>query len=499
MPSYVNQSQLRSRQVRQSNTSFNFSKPSENFKAGVTLPPVPADLSTPVQQRVSFNGPTSVSVAWNTYEQQAQPCVRYGTNSKSLTSQVCGTRSVTYSTSRTWANLVVVSGLKPATVYYYAPVSTSSTVNQFMTARTAGDKTPFSMITLADLGLYGEDGYMTKKRELIPAVDPVLNHTTIGSLAKRVNTYEFIIHPGDFAYADDWIEDITNAADGAIAYSAIIERFYNQYDPAMANKPYLVSPRNHEANCQEIPYTSATCPAGQNNFSDFQNRFDGMMPTAFPTASKNATAQSLRNYAKTLAVPPFWYSFDYGMVHVVMINTETDFSNAPHQEGGSAGLAGGPFAPSGQQVKFLQADLASVDQSITSWVVVVGHRPWYTVGDQSATGGSVCTPCQTAFEDIFYQYGVDLGIFGHVHNIQRFGSTYKNAVDPTGKAPYYIVIGGPGNIEGHDPTTPTVPGNEFAYNSTYGYGQLTFHNSFSLEIQMIDSASGIVLDSATIN
>jgi hypothetical protein len=164
--------------------------------AGVTLPAEPVDKSTPVQQRVSFYGPQAMSVAWNTYQQTAKPCVVYGTNAKNLNKQACSTVSITYPTSRTWSNLVTISGLHPATVYYYKVVSTNSTVSQFMSPRAAGDKTPFKMTTLADLGLYGMDGYTTTKRELIPAVDPVLNHTTIGRLANTVNDYEFIIHPG---------------------------------------------------------------------------------------------------------------------------------------------------------------------------------------------------------------------------------------------------------------------------------------------------------------
>lgn len=238
-------------------------------QAGIQLPPIPQDKSTPVQQRVSFQGPSAVSIAWNTYQQTKQPCVKYGTNKKSLTKPACSSTSITYPSSRTWSNRVTITGLSPAQAYYYQVVSTNSTVGHFMSPRTPGDKTRFSMVTLADLGIYGQDGYTTKKREEIPQVQPALNHTTIGALAKSVNNYEFLIHPGDFAYADDWIEDPTNYLDPQNAYTAIIEQFYTQLEPITSNKPYMVSPGNHEANCQEIPFTRALCPEGQYNFSDF--------------------------------------------------------------------------------------------------------------------------------------------------------------------------------------------------------------------------------------
>lgn len=439
-----------------------------------------------------------MSIAWNTYQQIPDPCVLVGTDAKHLKQRVCSKTSITYPSSRTWSNKVLVTGLKPGTVYFYKVDAKNGRVATFLSPRSAGDKAAFRMVTLADLGIYGQDGYTTAKRQEIPQVQPALNHTTIGALARTVNDYEFIIHPGDFAYADDWIEDPTNYANGKDAYTAIIEDFYTQLEPVTSNKPYMVSPGNHEANCQEIPFTKVLCPEGQYNFSDFQNRFNGMMPTAFPTASKNAAAQANRNYAKSLANPPFWYSFDYGMAHVVMINTETDFTNAPDQPGGAAHLDAGPFAPAGQQIKFLQADLSSVDRTVTPWVIVAGHRPWYTVGDATTP----CNECQAAFEDILYKNGVDLAAFGHVHNMQRFAPIYKNVVDPAGminpKAPMYTVIGGPGNIEGPSDITPVTNGNKFAYNAHFGYGQLTFFNATHLGIDFFVSSTGEKVDSSVL-
>jgi hypothetical protein len=35
--------------------------------------------------------------------------------------------------------------------------------------------------------------------------------------------------------------------------------------------------------------------------------------------------ERLARKARSLSLPPFWYSFEYGMAHVVMIDTETDF------------------------------------------------------------------------------------------------------------------------------------------------------------------------------
>jgi hypothetical protein len=56
------------------------------------------------------------------------------------------------------------------------------------------------------------------------------------------------------------------------------------------------------------------------------------MPSTFASTSASQTAKVNANKAAALANPPFWYSFEYGMAHIVMIDTETDFKNAPDRE-----------------------------------------------------------------------------------------------------------------------------------------------------------------------
>lgn len=442
----------------------------------------------------------AVSVGWNTYQQMNQTCVKYGTSSDSLDSQACSTESTTYATSRTWANAVILSHLKPATTYYYKIVSTNSSVEHFLSPRSAGDKTPFNMDVVIDLGVCGADGFTASKRkkDTIPYVQPELNHTTIGRLAQTVDDYEIVIHPGDFGYADDWYLKFTNLFDGKEAYQSILEQFYDQLAPIAGRKLYMASPGNHEADCSEIPYILELCPEGQKNFTDFMHRYDRTMPSPFASSSSNTNAQSLASQAKSLALPPFWYSFEYGMAHVVMINTETDFPDAPDGTDGSAKLDSGPFGSSNQQLEFLKADLASIDRTVTPWVIVAGHRPWYS------TGGSdnICTPCQEAFEDLFYEYGVDLGVFGHVHNSQRFAPIYNGTVDANNltdpKAPMYIIAGGAGNIEGLSSVGDKPDYTEFAYADDYSYATLKLLDEQNLQVDFIRSSTGEVLDSSTL-
>jgi acid phosphatase type 7 len=150
-----------------------------------------------------------VSVGWNTYAYQSSSCVQYGTCADSLTSEACSSvNATTYPSSRTWSNVVVLENLTAATTYYYKIVSTNSSVDHFLSPRTPGDKTPFNADVVIDLGVYGADGFTldsSSKRADIPTIQPELNHTTIGRLADTVDDYEIVLHPGDFAYADDWV------------------------------------------------------------------------------------------------------------------------------------------------------------------------------------------------------------------------------------------------------------------------------------------------------
>ncbi|RYC63540.1 hypothetical protein CHU98_g2680 [Xylaria longipes] len=451
--------------------------------AGASYPAIPADKTTPTQQRIAIKGPNSVAIGWNTYQQLSKPCVQYGTSNDALESTACSTISITYPSSRTWGNTVTLSDLSPGTTYYYKITSTNSTVGHFLSPRPAGDTGAFSFNAVIDLGVYGADGYTIKsdnaRRDTIPLVDPSLNHTTIGRLANTIDDYEFVVHPGDLGYADDWLMVPKDLFDGTDAYAAIVEQFYGQLAPIAARRPYMI-----------------LCAAGQKNFTDFMNRFADLMPTTFPSRSSSDAARISANSAQQLSNPPFWYSFEYGMLHYVMIDTETDFAQAPDGPGGSAGLNSGPFGGANQQLAFLEADLAAVDRSVTPWLVVGGHRPWYT------TGGTGCGPCQDAFETLLYKYGVDLAIFGHVHNSQRFQPVYNSTADPKGlndpAAPLYIVAGGAGNIEGLSSVGTKQAYNAFAYADDFSYARVSLLDGNQLQVQFIRSTTGEILDESTL-
>ena len=139
----------------------------------------------------------------------------------------------------------------------------------------AGDMTPFNASIVIDMGAYGQNGYTTHKRDLIPSIQPELRHTTIGALARTVDEYDFVVHPGDFAYADDWYYNTTNLLDEKNVFEAILE-----VTPACVRSPPCLSNRV----CRTFTTNSLLSPAASRTWR--------LLATTRPSASRTAPSTS---------------------------------------------------------------------------------------------------------------------------------------------------------------------------------------------------------------
>ncbi|KAF8240514.1 Metallo-dependent phosphatase [Tricholoma matsutake] len=485
---------------------------------GVHVPgTIPCNPYEPLQQRLAYGGPTGMTVSWSTYAQLQTPQVWYGDSPFRLSSVATG-YSVTFPTSRFYENHVKITGLKPNTKYWYrtsnqnCPGCAYRPTDTFTTARAAGDETPFTIAVVVDLGLMGADGLSTRVGPLggaSGAANPLgpRDLNTIQSLLEYKDTYEILAHLGDIAYADYFIKEswqgyfgnsslIPNATSVIEGVNELLEQYYDQMTPLTSSKAYMVAPGNHEANCDNggttdvvhnITYTTTICSPGQTNFTGYINHFH--MPSAESGGNGN-----------------FWYSFDHGLAHFVVIDTETDLPvgiQSPDEYGGfDAGANSGPFGSPNEQIKWFENDLAKVDRKKTPWVVVGLHRPWY-INSPSNRSSTVCLDCQKAFEPVMVKYGVDLYMQGHVHGYQRNKPMANYSVDPAGldnpKFPWNIINGAGGHYDGLDPFNHTLPYYaDVAFNSAYGWSRLTIHNRTHLTHEFVASANGSVLDSATL-
>lgn len=69
------------------------------------------------------------------------------------------------------------------------------------------------------------------------------------------------------------------------------------------------------------------------------------------------------------------------------------------------------IALAGEQYKWLVRDLASVDRSVTPWLVATWHPPWYSTYEAHYREAECM---RVEIEDLLYSYGVDIVFNGHV-------------------------------------------------------------------------------------
>ena len=235
--------------------------------------------------------------------------------------------------------------------------------------------------------------------------------------------------------------------------------------------------------------------------------------------------------AETGGVGNFWYSFDYGLVHFVAIDGETDFADSPewpfardlkgdetHPTPSETFVTdSGPFGEidgsvkdnkAYQQYKWLTQDLAAVDRAKTPWIVAMSHRPMY-----SSETAAYQVAVRTAFEDLLLQNGVDVYLSGHIHWYERlFPIGHNGTIDTAsvgedngtyytnpGTSITHIINGMAGNLESHSTLAEDKILNVTAVldQKHYGFNQLRVHNETTLSFTFVQG-DGCIGDELTL-
>jgi len=89
-----------------------------------------------------------------------------------------------------------------------------------------------------------------------------------------------------------------------------------------------------------------------------------------------------------------YYSFDYGPVHITVIDQETD------------------YLPGSQQYNWIVNDLSATDKL---WKIAVFHKPGWSAGGGHSNSKNV----QNYLQPLFEKYGVSFAICGHNHYYSR--------------------------------------------------------------------------------
>jgi hypothetical protein len=188
-------------------------------------------------------------------------------------------------------------------------------------------------------------------------------------------TFDLAIHSGDIAYENG-------------TYQQFHDTFFAIYGGWMRSRPVYPCIGNHDDR------TAAALP--------YRELF--VLP-------ENGASSAFPDHKER------YYSFDYGPVHFIALDSELAFLNTTRRQ---------------EQLNWLAADLASTTQP---WRVVFFHRPPYSSGFH----GSDLALRQT-FGPLFEQHGVQLVINGHEHNYERLVPWRESG----SRAVTYVVTGGGG-------------------------------------------------------
>ena len=187
------------------------------------------------------------------------------------------------------------------------------------------------------------------------------------------------------------------------------------------------------------------------------------VPTYHTVGNHEGWTKNTKSFTQAPDSPsgvPDYYSFDYGDIHFLVLNTELSYTV------GSA------------QYNFAASDLSGTKKN---WKIVVAHKPGYTSG-----GSGAHTPDQnmvTMTTNIFEPNKVDMVLCGHNHFYQH---CKVNNID-------HIVIGG-----GGAPLYTTATGSYVVKSSSsYCYGIFDFTPT-SMKLTVY-SSSDAVLDSVRWN
>ena len=174
--------------------------------------------------------------------------------------------------------------------------------------------------------------------------------------------------------------------------------------------------------------------------------------------------------------PPFYYSFDQGLVHVVTLSTEHDV------EADSA------------QIAWLEKDLASVDRCVTPFIVVTGHRPFYAP-QRSTKDFRTGKGLRERLEDLLIRYRVDVFISGHVHVYYRLCEARNGLCVPPREGLVSMVIGSGGHDLEEMDRGDFESFDEIVYARKWGFGKFHVNGHESMDFQFIEAETGEILDS----
>ena len=258
--------------------------------------------------------PDVMVIGWLTSDMGAATAVRYGTSSGNYPNTVTGNSTFYKYSSKYTSGLIHhawLTGLKPATKYYYQAGSTAAWSQEFSFTSSPGvgaSLYPYTFALVADIGENGDA------------------NSTITHVLASADEIDSVIINGDISYASGC------ESSGCGTWDA----FQRMAAPLGAIKPWAVNIGNHET------YDTANGIVAIST----KYRFLGM-PTPTPHTADGA----------------MYFSYEVGPVHVISVSSFYPTEANPD------------FSDNSPITVWTKADLASIDRSRTPWVIVSLHAP----------------------------------------------------------------------------------------------------------------------------
>ena len=365
----------------------NYTTTSAGIAITVSAPPSSGTLSR--EPYLNQNNQNSVVVRWRS-SQSIVGRVRYGDSPTNLT-------NFTDEAATATNHVVKLTGLAPYTRYYYSVGSAFDT-------------------------LAGGDADHTFRTSPVPGTATDTRVWVVGDCG-RGNQFQRDVRDAYYAWTGTRTPDLCLML-GDNAYNTGTDAeyktgFFDIYPTTFRKMPLWSTLGNHDAN---IDSATGTTPY-----------FDMF---TFPTQGECGGVNSGTEY---------YYSFDYGNIHVVNLDSQVSSRNTIEANGSD-----GPMAA------WLRLDLAATTKT---WIVVTFHHPPYSKGSHDSDTESQMVQMRTNFGPILEAGGADLVLLGHSHAYERSkliddfyetptlpgSGVFKNSGDgrPTGNGAYIKPLTGP--------------------------------------------------------
>jgi hypothetical protein len=256
-----------------------------------------------------------------------------------------------------------LTGLSAATAYAYQPFVNGLAAAPAATLHTAPAAGTGSISFVA----FGDSGIGSAEQR------------QLGALMGR-ETGDLALHVGDIVYG-------TTATTGDAAYVGYQNWFFDIYS-WLSSKSFTPTEGNHDSR---------------------------------PTNGDGIAYRDLFVLGDNGAIPERYYSYDYGPVHFIVLDTEYAFQDTTRRA---------------EQLSWIEADLSTTRQP---WKVAVFHRSPYSSGTEHGSDLTV----RAAFGPLFERYGVSVALSGHDHGYER-SVPIRQSTNTADHPVTYVVTGGGG-------------------------------------------------------